>query len=125
MPNLKNKKPKEKKSINPFVLLFSVLVVMSIFSYIIPAGEYTRTLVDGRNVVVPNSFKTISRTPVSFFDIFSSVHYNWLYDICYEFYCCTICITCYYHKKTCQKKTIIYFSFSSSIFIRRNFNWNG
>ena len=74
MPNLKNKKPKEKKSINPFVLLFSVLVVMSIFSYIIPAGEYTRTLVDGRNVVVPNSFKTISRTPVSFFDIFSSVH---------------------------------------------------
>lgn len=74
MSNLKNKKQKEKKSINPFVLLFSVLVIMAIFSYIIPAGEYTRTLVDGRNVVVPNSFKTISRTPVSFLNIFSAVH---------------------------------------------------
>lgn len=74
MSNLKKQKQKEKKSINPFVLLFSVLVVMAIFSYIIPAGEYTRTLVDGRNVVVPNSFKTISRTPVSFLNIFSAVH---------------------------------------------------
>ena len=54
MSNLKKQKQKEKKSINPFVLLFSVLVVMAIFSYIIPAGEYTRTLVDGRNVVVLN-----------------------------------------------------------------------
>lgn len=74
MSNLKIKKTKEKKSINPFVLLFSVLVVMAIFSYIIPAGEYTRNLVDGRNVVVPNSFQTISRTPIGFLDIFSAVH---------------------------------------------------
>ena len=74
MSNLKIKKTKEKKSINPFVLLFSVLVVMAIFSYIIPAGEYTRNLDDGRNVVVPNSFQTISRTPIGFLDIFSAVH---------------------------------------------------
>ena len=74
MSNSKKQKTKDKKSINPFVLLFSVLVVMAIFSYIIPAGEYTRTLVDGRNVVVPNSFQTIARTPVGFLDIFSAVH---------------------------------------------------
>lgn len=76
MPNLniKNKKTKEKKSINAFILLFSVLAVMAILSYIIPAGQYTRTLVDGRNMVVPNSFETIARTPVNFLDIFSAVH---------------------------------------------------
>lgn len=72
--NIHKKKAKEKKSINGFVLLFSVLVVMAILSYIIPAGQYTRDLVDGIDVVVANSYETIARTPVSFLDIFSAVH---------------------------------------------------
>lgn len=67
-------KPKEKKSINTFVLLFIVLVVMAILTYILPAGQYARHMVDGRNVVVPNSYKTVPNTPVGFLGIFSAIH---------------------------------------------------
>ena len=73
-PNIHKKKVKKKKSINAFVLLFTVLVVMAILSYIIPAGQYSRELVDGISIVVPNSYETIARTPVGFLDIFSAVH---------------------------------------------------
>lgn len=72
--NIQKKKAKEKKSINAFVLLFAVLVIMAALSYILPAGQYTRNLVDGRNIVVPNSYTTIARTPVSFLNIFAAVH---------------------------------------------------
>lgn len=72
--NIHKKKVKEKKSINGFVLLFSVLVAMAILSYIIPAGQYTRDLVNGINIVVPDSYATIARTPVGFLDVFSAIH---------------------------------------------------
>lgn len=72
--NIHKKKVKEKKSINGFVLLFSVLVAMAILSYIIPAGQYTRDLVNGINIVVPDSYVTIARTPVGFLDVFSAIH---------------------------------------------------
>jgi uncharacterized ion transporter superfamily protein YfcC len=72
--NIHKKKAKEKKSINGFVLLFSVLVAMAVLTYIIPAGQYTRDLVDGRNIVISNSYETIARTPVGFLDVFSAIH---------------------------------------------------
>lgn len=72
--NIQKKKVKEKKSINAFILLFSVLAVMAVLSYIIPAGQYARELVDGRSIIVPNSYETIARTPVGFLDIFSAIH---------------------------------------------------
>ena len=72
--NIQKKKIKEKKGINAFVLLFTVLIIMAFLSYILPAGQYTRNLVDGRSIVVPNSYTTIARTPVSFLYIFAAVH---------------------------------------------------
>ena len=68
------KKPKEIKGINVFVLLFCVLVVAAALSYILPAGEYQRTLVNGRDVVVPNTYKLVSSSPVGFFGVFASIH---------------------------------------------------
>lgn len=64
----------EKKGINAFVLLFGVLVIMTILSYILPAGQYARELIDGRNVVVQGSYQTMARTPVDFFHLFTSIH---------------------------------------------------
>lgn len=72
--NLNNKSEKKKSGINAFVLLFVVLVIMAILSYILPAGQYERTLVDGRNVVVQGTYQVIDRTPVSFFNLFTSIH---------------------------------------------------
>lgn len=71
---LKPKKSKEIKGINVFVLLFLVLVIAAMFTYILPAGQYTRAMVDGHNVVVPNTYKTMASTPVGLLGIFASIH---------------------------------------------------
>lgn len=67
---------KEKKAlnINAFVLLFFVIVISAILTYIMPAGEYDRVEKDGRTVVVPDSFHVTDSSPVGFFDIFTSIH---------------------------------------------------
>ena len=68
------KEPKVIKGVNVFVLLFCVLVVAAVLSYILPAGEYQRALVNGRDVVVPNTYKLVSSSPVGFLGIFASIH---------------------------------------------------
>ncbi|KLU60635.1 hypothetical protein CEB3_c30180 [Peptococcaceae bacterium CEB3] len=66
-------KNKKRKSINTFVLLFCVMVAMAILTYILPAGHYARHVVKGLNVVIPNTYKTVARTPVGFLGLFSSI----------------------------------------------------
>lgn len=66
-------KKKEKAGINAFVLLFGVLVLMAILSYILPAGQFERHLVDGRNVVINGTYATMPRTPISFFGLFTAI----------------------------------------------------
>lgn len=55
---------------HPVVILFFMLVLAAALSYWIPAGEYARELVDGRERVVPGSYKEIPATPVSLMDMF-------------------------------------------------------
>jgi len=55
---------------HPVIMLFSIIVLMTILSYIIPAGAYERILAEGRQRVVPGSFKYIDQTPISFMDMF-------------------------------------------------------
>ncbi|MFB4158878.1 YfcC family protein [Geomicrobium sp. JSM 1781026] len=62
------------KGVNPFVLLFSIIIIFSVLSYIVPAGQYERTEQDGRTVIDPNSFQFIESTPVGLLDIFNSIH---------------------------------------------------
>ncbi|QIB68464.1 YfcC family protein [Aminipila butyrica] len=71
--NLDSKKEK-KKGINTFVLLFGVLIAMAILSYILPAGQYERHEVDGRNVVIEGTYHIIDRTPVDAFHLFTAIH---------------------------------------------------
>jgi len=54
-------------------LLFFIIVVMAVLTYIIPAGTYERVTVDGRNVVVPNSYTVVSSTPVGILDMFKAI----------------------------------------------------
>ncbi len=57
-----------------FVILFVFIFVVSAFTYIIPAGIFDRTEgVEGRSVIVPDSFHTIERTPVSLLDLFVAI----------------------------------------------------
>ncbi|MHC1738507.1 MAG: YfcC family protein [Ignavibacteriaceae bacterium] len=55
---------------NTYILIFSLLVIFVIMTWIIPGGEYQRAEVNGREVVIPNSFKYTDSNPQSVFDLF-------------------------------------------------------
>jgi uncharacterized ion transporter superfamily protein YfcC len=69
--NIRHKKSEE---INAFCLLFIILIITALLSYILPAGTYERIDVDGRKVIIPHSFQFTEAHPIRFFDIFNSIH---------------------------------------------------
>lgn len=75
MANFK-KKFKNFKSPDALLLICILMVIVSILTYLIPAGEYTRLLdpKTGREMVDPNSFHFIENTPVGPWKVLSSVH---------------------------------------------------
>ena len=54
-------------------MLFGIIVLVSILTYILPAGTYERIIVDGRSRVVPNSYKIIASTPINVLDMFKAI----------------------------------------------------
>lgn len=62
------------RNINAFVLIFFVIAISTILTYILPAGEYERIEQNGRTIVVPDSFHLTESSPVGFFNIFTSIH---------------------------------------------------
>lgn len=54
-------------------MLFGIIILVTILTYILPAGNYERVLVEGRNRVIPNSYKTIVSTPVGLLDMFRAI----------------------------------------------------
>ncbi|MBP9121330.1 MAG: YfcC family protein [Ignavibacterium sp.] len=55
---------------NTYLLIFSLLIVIAGFTWIVPGGEYERAVVNGREVVVQNSFKYVNSNPQGFFALF-------------------------------------------------------
>jgi uncharacterized ion transporter superfamily protein YfcC len=55
---------------NTYLLIFSLLVVIAGLTWIIPGGQYEKTIIDGREVVVQNSFKYVESNPQGFFALF-------------------------------------------------------
>lgn len=54
-------------------MLFSIIVLVSILTYILPAGTYERIIVEGSSTVVPNSYQTITSTPIGILDMFKAI----------------------------------------------------
>lgn len=54
-------------------MLFSIIVLVSLLTYILPAGTYERVIIDGRSTVVPNSYKVIASTPVNLLEMFKAI----------------------------------------------------
>ncbi|HBH13231.1 MAG: Arginine/ornithine antiporter ArcD [Clostridiales bacterium 38_11] len=67
----------KKKSRVPhtYVILFTVIIIMAILTYIIPAGEFDRVKDPntGRTVVDPASFHAVEQNPTTPFGLFQSV----------------------------------------------------
>lgn len=57
---------------NTYLLIFSLLVLIAVLTWIIPGGEYERAVVNGREVVVQNSFKYVDSNPQGFIELFIS-----------------------------------------------------
>lgn len=54
-------------------MLFGILAIIAILSHFIPAGNYERVTVDGRQMVVPDSYHQIGSTPLSLLDMFRAI----------------------------------------------------
>ncbi|MDA9558153.1 YfcC family protein [Vibrio sp.] len=69
-----DKKPWYKSMPDPMVLIFLILVAAYLLTFIVPAGEFERAVIDGRTTVVPGSFHLLDNPPsVHFFDIFVAI----------------------------------------------------
>src|SRR5690606_28398100 len=67
---------KNNKNFRPdaYVILFCVLVLVAILTYIIPAGSFERQTNElGITTIVPDSYKFVERQPTDFFDIFLAI----------------------------------------------------
>lgn len=68
-----NKEKKFKFKVpNTYLLIFSLLVLIAAMTWIIPGGQYERTLLNGQEVVVQNSFEYTESKPQGFLALFIS-----------------------------------------------------
>ncbi|WP_255585174.1 YfcC family protein [Virgibacillus saliphilus] len=70
--NTKKRKAKFKMP-DVYVLLFFLVVLASVATYVIPAGEYDRVEQNDITVVDPDSFHSVEQSPVGISNIFMSI----------------------------------------------------
>ena len=71
---LREKKSKGKfEAPHVFVILFTLVILASIMTYLIPAGHFERVELGGRMVIDPGSFTYVARTPVGIFEALNCI----------------------------------------------------
>lgn len=74
MTKAEEAKGKKKWGIpDAYVILFGILVLISILTYVIPSGEFERKEVDGITTVVPNSYTKIDAESAGIMDVFLAI----------------------------------------------------
>lgn len=72
-----NNQQKKKRKLNlpdAYVILFAILLIAALLTYIIPAGSFDReTSENGIDIIVPDSYSQIEQQPTSVIDIFRSI----------------------------------------------------
>lgn len=65
----------KKKMAFPHTLIIILIMIVfaAVLTYLIPAGQYDRIEVAGRNVVDPASYHMVDANPASLFDIFTAI----------------------------------------------------
>ena len=51
------------KAPNTYLLIFSIIIITAILTYIIPSGNYNRTELNGREIVVSDSYHHVDKNP--------------------------------------------------------------
>ena len=54
-------------------IVFCIILLVTVMTYILPAGTYERINLDGRSTVVPNSYKVIDSTPIGILQMFKAI----------------------------------------------------
>jgi len=68
-----NKKSRYKCFPHALLLLFLVIVICALLSYIIPAGQFERVTTGGKTIVKANSFHYIKSSKLGLFDVFKAI----------------------------------------------------
>lgn len=55
------------------VLLFMIMIAVLILTWIVPSGQFERIELDGRTVVVPDSYTKIDNNPQNIFSLFTAI----------------------------------------------------
>ena len=65
---------KKKRFIIPhtFTIIFLLIVLMAILTWVVPSGEFSREDVEGRMVVVPGTYQSVESNPQGFADVFKA-----------------------------------------------------
>lgn len=61
MKKMEKKEKKKVGTINAFVIIFAVIIGCWLLSFLIAPGAFERTVMNGRTVVVPNSFHSVPK----------------------------------------------------------------
>ncbi len=62
----------KKFSFNTLIMIFAVIVLVAIATWVVPSGEYQRQLNNGKTLVVPNSFSFSENNPQGFAAVLTS-----------------------------------------------------
>lgn len=69
----KIKKKKELKALNPMLFLVAIMLIVTVASYIVPVGSYERIVVEGQEMVDPESYHSVEKSPITPFNLLISV----------------------------------------------------
>lgn len=60
--------------LDAYVLLFCILLVCAIATYLVPTGEFERVKNGSVTAVVPGSYHAVDPSPIGFIDFFTAIH---------------------------------------------------
>lgn len=75
IPNAPEPEKKRKEFPHILVILFIAIIVATVATYLIPAGQYSRVMdeASGKMIIDPTTFTYVSSTPVNPFEMFVSI----------------------------------------------------
>ena len=64
---------KKREFPHVFIILMAVTLVCAVLTYVVPAGAYENTVIDGAETVVPDSYHSVEQNPVTLMGLASSI----------------------------------------------------